>query len=376
MTGVAMSDRKPQAIVAGHLCLDVIPQITHQVDSLSPGQLIEVGPARFATGGAVANTGLALHRLGVKTALIGKLGDDPFARRVLELLRGYGPELTETMRIVPGETTSYTIVVSPPEADRLFLHCPGANATFSKNDIDFDRFDGVRLFHFGYPPLMENLYQDGGESMRSIFALAKERGVTTSLDMAAIDPHSKAGKVDWRAWLKRVLPEVDIFAPSIDEVLFMLGQDAEASLPLGHADAQTLRSLSEELLSMGAAVVLLKLGARGVYLRSTPDADRLRVAGPCLSHDSDSWLEQELLAPCFRVDCVGTTGAGDCTIAGFFAQLLKGGTPRETVTMAVATGACSVEASDAVSAVPPQRDVQQRIDAGWQRHEPSMDLPK
>lgn len=369
-----MLDGRPEAIVAGHICLDVIPEITHWVDSLSPGQLIEVGPARFATGGAVANTGLALHRLGVKTALVGKLGDDPFARRVLDLLRGYGSKLTEAMRTVPGETTSYTIVVSPPGVDRWFLHCPGANATFGERDIDFDHFDGVRVFHFGYPPLMENLYKDGGETMQRIFSRAKELGMTTSLDMAAIDPHSKAGEVDWRAWLKRVLPQVDVFAPSIDETLFMLGRDAKTGPPPGHIDAQTPRSLGEELLSMGPAVVLLKLGDRGVYLRSTSDRGRLRDAGPCLSHDTDSWSGQELMAPCFRVDCVGTTGAGDCTIAGFLTELLKGGTPRQAATMAVAVGACSVEATDAVSAIPTLGEVQQRIDDGWECCEISLDM--
>jgi sugar/nucleoside kinase (ribokinase family) len=362
-----MPDARPEAIVAGHICLDVIPEITHRVGLLSPGQLIEVGPARFATGGAVANTGQALHRLGVKTTLVGKLGDDPFARRVLELLRGYGPELAEAMRTVPGETTSYTIVVSPPQVDRLFLHCPGANATFDESDIDFSDFDGAKVFHFGYPPLMESLYKDGGESMCGIFSLAKERGVTTSLDMAAIDPHSKAGMVDWRAWLKRVLPEVDIFAPSIEETLFMLGREAETGSPLCRVDVQALRSLCDELLTMGAAVVLLKLGDRGVYLRSTPDTGRLHLAGHCLSHDIDSWSGQELFTPCFRVDCVGTTGAGDCTIAGFLAELLNGGTPQQAATMAVAVGACSVEAPDAISAVPTRREVLRRIDAGWLR---------
>jgi sugar/nucleoside kinase (ribokinase family) len=371
-----MPDQRPHAIVAGHICLDVIPEITHRVESLSPGQLIEVGPAQFATGGAVANTGLALHRLGVKTAMVGKLGDDPFARHVLELISGYGPELADAMRTVPGETTSYTIVFSPPESDRLFLHCPGANASFGESDIDFRDFDGAKVFHFGYPPLMENLYIDGGDSMRRIFSLAKEHGVTTSLDMAAIDPHSKAGMVDWRAWLKRVLPEVDIFAPSIDETLFMLGRRAETDSSSDCVDAQILRSLSDELLSMGTAVVLLKLGDRGVYLRSTPDADRLCVAGPCLSPDTDSWSGQELFTPCFRVDCVGTTGAGDCTIAGFLAELLKGGSPRQAATMAVAVGACSVEAPDAISAVPTRLEVMNRIDTGWRCHEPTLKLPQ
>jgi sugar/nucleoside kinase (ribokinase family) len=369
-----MPESKPRAVVAGHICLDVIPEVTHPVGPLSPGQLIEVGPARFATGGAVANTGLALHRLGVQTALVGKLGDDPFARRVLDMLKRYGPELARTMRTVPGEVTSYSVVVSPPGVDRLFLHCPGANATFNENDIDFSRIAGAEMFHFGYPPLMKNLFMDGGACMRRILKHAREHGMATSLDMAAIDADSEAGKVDWRTWLKHVLPAVDIFAPSINETLCVLGRSTPADPPGDCVDTQTLRALGEELLSMGPAVVLLKLGDLGVYLRSTPDADRMREAGRHLSLDVERWAGQELLAPCFQVECLGTTGAGDCTIAGFLAELLHGGSPRQAVTMAVAVGACSVEAPDAISAVPSRREVQHRINTGWRQHDPALQL--
>jgi sugar/nucleoside kinase (ribokinase family) len=58
-------------VVAGHICLDMIPDMgsdqvsTSLEEILTPGKLVSVGPAKTATGGAVANTGLALHRLGL-----------------------------------------------------------------------------------------------------------------------------------------------------------------------------------------------------------------------------------------------------------------------------------------------------------------------
>lgn len=62
--------------MAGHICLDVIPAFKQGAASLGellvPGKLVDVGPAVLATGGAVANTGLALHRLGVHTRLISR----------------------------------------------------------------------------------------------------------------------------------------------------------------------------------------------------------------------------------------------------------------------------------------------------------------
>ena len=43
-----------RAVVAGHICLDIIPQVDHHFD-LDPGRLYEVGAPTIATGGAVIN---------------------------------------------------------------------------------------------------------------------------------------------------------------------------------------------------------------------------------------------------------------------------------------------------------------------------------
>jgi len=77
---------RPQAdvVVAGHTCLDLIPTFPSGAPGLqgllAPGKLIDVGRLVAATGGAVPNTGVALHRLGVRARLVGKLGDDVIAR--------------------------------------------------------------------------------------------------------------------------------------------------------------------------------------------------------------------------------------------------------------------------------------------------------
>ncbi len=66
---------------------------------------------------------------------------------------------------------------------------------------------------------------------------------------------------------------------------------------------------------------------------------------------------------------VGTTGAGDATIAGFLAGLLRGLGPAGALTAAVAVGACNVEAADALSGVRPWDETLRRAAAGWPRHE-------
>ena len=71
------------AVVAGHLCLDVYPDLSaiNPVQfrkSFAPGRLMEIGSVHFSPGGPVANVGLALHKLGIKAKLMGKVGDDLF----------------------------------------------------------------------------------------------------------------------------------------------------------------------------------------------------------------------------------------------------------------------------------------------------------
>ncbi|UCC69844.1 MAG: carbohydrate kinase family protein, partial [Armatimonadota bacterium] len=189
---------------------------------LTPGRLIEMGPLTTATGGPVSNTGLALHRLGVPCKLMGKVGDDLVGSAILDILRAAAPELAEGMIVERGLATSYTVVISPPGVDRIFLHCPGANDTFGADDIDYDQLSGARLFHFGYPPLMRRMFLDGGAELSALLHRVKERGLTTSLDMARPDPASEAGKANWRHILQRALPHADVFLPSFDETLFML----------------------------------------------------------------------------------------------------------------------------------------------------------
>jgi sugar/nucleoside kinase (ribokinase family) len=323
---VASARVTPEAVVAGHICLDIIPTFERPV-TIVPGKLFKIGPAVISTGGGVSNTGLAMQRLGIRTRLIGKVGDDIFGRAIREIAGSDG------MIVAKGETSSYTVVVSPPGVDRTFLHCSGANDTFRAADVTDAALRGAKLFHFGYPPLMRRMYRDGGRELASLFRRAKRLGLTTSLDTVMVDPKSEAGGVDWPALFRRVLPHVDIFLPSLDEMQALLGERPPAAI-------------AAQLRDWGVGIAGLKLGARGLYVR---------------------WPDRDRTASCFKVNVVGTTGAGDATIAGFLAAYLRGLSPDDVMTMAVAVGACCCEAADATSGIRSWTEVRRRIAGGWKR---------
>ena len=189
-------------VVAGHICLDIIPRINAAVplaELLRPGALVEIGPPVVSTGGAVSNTGLALRRLGVRTRLIGTIGADLFGDAIRRVLAGHDPALADALIVCPGAQTSYTVVLNPPGVDRTFLHCPGANDEFAAGDIPYDDLGGARLFHFGYPPSMRRFHADDGSELATLFERVRARGLVTSLDMTQPDAASPAGQADWHA---------------------------------------------------------------------------------------------------------------------------------------------------------------------------------
>ena len=300
---------------------------------------------------------------GAEPRLVGKVGDDLFGATLLELLRQHDGQMTEGMRITPGETTSYSVVVAPPGTDRTFLHSPGANDRFAAADVALD-WRGVRALHFGYPPLMARIAAHDGAELALLLADARAHGVTTTLDMAWPDPESVARRTDWAALLRHCLPHVDVFLPSAEELVFMLDGSADPGSAWTLAEIETS---TERCLQLGAAVVAVKLGDQGLFLRVTADPVRLDAAGALLAGHADRWYGRQLWVPCFAATVAGTTGAGDATVAGFLLAVLAGMDPVATLTHAVAVGACSVEAPDATSGIPAWETVQARIAAGWPR---------
>jgi sugar/nucleoside kinase (ribokinase family) len=368
---------KKSIVACGHLCLDIIPEFPAGVpsprtssaagvhDFFRPGRLSVVGAPVVATGGAVSNVGLSLHRLGLPSHLVAKVGSDPLGRIVLERVASLGAGLTKGITAVEGETTSYSVVLSPPGVDRIFLHCPGANDTFVDTDVADSSLQGAAIFHFGYPPLMEKFWSDGGRRLARLLRRARQQGAITSLDMSLPDPASPSGRVDWDGLLARVLPQVDIFVPSVEELLYMMDRRAFDRLAAGGGGEAIIRNvgfaqLSEvarKAIGRGARAVMIKLGDRGAYLRTGEGLPGL-----------DGWENREMFTPVFSVPKVaGTTGAGDSTIAGFLASVFKGLPPWQALTMAVAVGACCVEAPDATSGIHSWAETVKRVEKGWRR---------
>lgn len=130
--------------------------------------------------------------LGADVSLAGKVGKDAFGSMVKNMLDDY--QAGEGLLIAEGESTSYSVILALEGIDRIFLHNSGANDTFRAEDMPEEDLKEAALFHFGYPPLMRNMYVNDGEELVKLLQKAKAAGASTSLDMASVDPFSEAGK--------------------------------------------------------------------------------------------------------------------------------------------------------------------------------------
>lgn len=366
-------------IVAGHLCLDVIPAFYNQNKTMEelfvPGKLINMDKVKISTGGPVSNTGIAMGILGADVSLMGKIGNDMFGMATLKELEKTGHD--KGMIVADGENTSYTVVIVPPGYDRIFLHHTGANDTFCADDINYDLVSKAKLFHFGYPPLMKKMYENDGEELIKIFKRVKELGVTTSLDMSLPDASSASGKADWEKILTNLLPYVDIYVPSVEETMYMinrkefdaLNENANGGDLLLELDINKLQGLGEKLISMGTKVAVIKCGVRGYYIR-TASFDGIGKAKP---GDISNWENRELFEESFHVEKVAAaTGSGDSSIAGFLTAYLNGKSIEETVRIACAVGGQNVQTYDALSGIKTWDETLKMI-PNWKKNRASID---
>lgn len=381
-----VEDRLVDVAAAGHICLDIIPKFPEGVgktidEIMRPGKLVNVDMAAISTGGPVSNTGIGLSLLGIKVEFITQVGDDYFGEAIISRLQKSGQ--SEGVKISAGQHTSYTIAIAPPGIDRIFLHHPGTNNTFTSESVDASLVRKAKLFHLGYPPLMRGLYANDGEELMKTFKLAKEAGATTSLDMSLPDPTTESGKANWDKILQKTLPYVDIFLPSIEEAMFMNQRERFFELKKQTGGAEILdllkgsdyTQLAETFLGYGSRIVALKSAHRGFYLK-TGSTEKLSNMGAAQPKDINAWADRELWCPSFHVDKIASaTGSGDSSIAGFLSAYLRGESIERTMLFANCVGSQNIRQLDALSGIKTWEETVAMVEGNLQQNKLDPETP-
>lgn len=301
----------PDIVCLGQFTADVVAS---PVSSLpEKGKAIFVDSISLHNGGCACNTAVALGKLGVDTAVVGKVGCDTFGDFLIKVMSDANLDTSGIVRDCSVNTSTTAVLISP-DGERSFLHYYGGNAKMSEDDVDYGVIKKAKILHVAAAFLVPGL---DGEPMASVLEKARKMGVTTSLD-TAWDAEGR-----WMQLLEPCLSHVDIFMPSVEEAQILRGRK--------HPE-----KVAEFFLDYGIGTVVLKLGAEGCYART---------AG------------EEFITPAFKVEkVVDTLGAGDSFAAGFLTATVAGWDLRKACRFANAVGAVCVSAKG-TSGVRPIKEI-------------------
>ncbi|MBW4435904.1 MAG: carbohydrate kinase family protein [Pleurocapsa minor GSE-CHR-MK-17-07R] len=365
-------EKQGRVLVFGQICLDIVPDLGDlPADKvISEGRLFEIGALRMRAGGGVGNTGTALLRLGADAHCTALIGDDAIGQLTIGAIEQATGKNIPGIQMLAGQTSSYTLVISPASHDRTLLYSPGVNNEFCADVIDDDVLKGMAIVHCAYPTVLRQFLEDGGTSLASVFKSAREHGALTSLDLTVPDPMALSGSIDWAHWLQTVLPYTDIFMPSIDEATAILKAPHANSLDNSDPTFPTIdlvNAYCAQFLSMGVHIAGIKLGSRGLMIETSANT-HLRLGGLMDVNQAAQWSGVYIRQSAFdvTVNPAGTTGAGDCAYAGLLTAIAAGRSPHDALRIAAASGAACVESPLGAASLPSIQDLEHRIASGWQ----------
>ena len=252
----------------GDVMLDVIVRLD---EPLARGDDVRA-QTRTLAGGQAANVAAWAASLGAGARCIAKRGGDASGELLAHELAARGIELVGP--VADGPTGVVVSIVE--DGERSMASDRGVAPTLTPEEVDPTWLDGCDVLHIsGYALLREPVLHAALLAAR----VARDRGATLSVDVAAWTEIRRYGPVRFRELLDAVAPDV-IFATEAEWELLGL---AAPTASLGGA-------------SLRAPVAVLKRGPRGVTVLT-----------------EDARLD---LAP-VATEVMDTTGAGDALAAGF-----------------------------------------------------------
>jgi sugar/nucleoside kinase (ribokinase family) len=264
------------------------------------GNVVSIEEIEVQPGGAVANTGQILERLRVPVSVYATVGGDNLGQITRSLVESWATR--SGIQTLVGHRTTATIVAVGEDGDRSFINAPGACDQFrlSEAQIDEDVRLGARALHVGYALILPAF---DGYPMKQAFRRAKELGILTSLDVTYSDSPL------WPTLLD-LMPEVDVFCPSLSEAEAITGKSGAAAAAEGLERAGVKQFIA------------VTNGAKGAVIR---------IPG-----------EFEESLPALPAKAIDTTGAGDAFIAAVLAAWYRGLDWRTAARAGIAAGSLAV----------------------------------
>lgn len=283
-----MSEADLDVLAVGELLIDLIS--TEMAPSLR-----ETVEFRRHQGGSVANIALNSAKLGMRSALVAKIGIGAFGQYLKRELGRFGV-LTDYL-VMDHHVRTTMVFVARTAGTPDFEVARQGDALLRPDEVPEAAVSRARLVHASTFALSREPCRS---AVRYVLRLAREQGKLVSLD-PNYHPEVWPNLFEARAVLGELYPLVDLTKPSLD--------DAERLFGPGHTPEQYVDMFS----TLGARTIVLTMGAQGILLCHEGRLERF---------------------PPRVIDVADATGAGDAFWSGFLVAWLDGQPPERCVLFA------------------------------------------
>ena len=287
-------------------------------------------------GGAPLNVAAAVAKLGGKSQMLTKLGQDGFGDAILNEVKPLGVDVSRISRTKEANTAlAFVSLREDGERDFSFYRNPSADMLLSAEEICSEDFNERDILHFCSVSLIDAPIK---EAHRRAIEIAKEKGCLISFDPNVRLPLWKQPE-DCRKAILEFLPLSNIVKISDEELEFITGiKDEKEAL--------------DSLLTGDVKVI--------IYTKGTNGAEFITK-------------ERVIFSPSFKVSAQDTTGAGDSFIGSLLYQVAEGEYSleelvtlseekvQERLTFSNATAALTVCKKGAIGALPLKEEVLAKI---------------
>ena len=305
---------EPRILVVGSINMDIFVHGVNQIAKY--GESIPCTKYGYSSGGKGANQALATSMLGADVTLVGRIGKDDHGKTLIQALNNGGVH-TDYVVSDDKQQTGIALLLVKDDGRYICYTVPGVNNRICEEDVkaalDAQDYDMV-ILQLEMP--LETVYRT--------CELAKERGIPVFLD---------AG------------PAMQIPLKRLNGLYILSPNEAET-------EALTGINPNTEENAIAAAIwlyqeaqpqyVILKLGARGALL-----------------YDGSSVQ----MIPCFKVDAVDSTAAGDTFGAALAIRLCEGADMLTAIRFAHAAAGICVSRTGAQSSIPKREEVEEFLES-------------
>lgn len=293
----------------------------------TPGGETKEGTVLFERnpGGAPPNVLALVAKLGKKTALIAKVGEDQFGRFLSDVIKNMGVD-TKGIVFTKDANTTLAFVHLNNKGDRSFsfYRKPGADMLLDEKEVDTELVKNAYIFHFGTVSMTNNPSREA-----TLYAVktAKENGAIISFDPNLRVPLWN-NLAEAKTMIEKGLEYAEILKVSNEELEFITG---EVDLDEG---SEIIRN------KYGIPVILVTLGPAGCFYRIG---------------------DQTGILSTYNVSTVDTTGAGDAFLGAFLFQIIEKGKAvsklnrteiEQMIDFANAAGSLATKKKGAIPAMP------------------------